>query len=76
MSQPVRYRTGLTVSARTFDWVVIYRDDHGGDGRWTVITARYGPLRGRRIVRGREAECENHYAGLAEEDPVGSSRSE
>jgi hypothetical protein len=41
----------------TRDWVVIYRDDSGGDGRWTVVTARFGKLRGRRIVRGREAEC-------------------
>lgn len=41
----------------TDDWVVIYRDDHAGDGQWTVVTARLGPFRGRRIVRGREAQC-------------------
>jgi hypothetical protein len=46
----------------TKDWVVIYRDDAKGDGQWTVITARLGKLRGRRIVRGREAECETYYA--------------
>ncbi len=45
----------------THDWVVIYRDDHGGHGQWTVVTARFGPLRGRRIVRGRESECETYY---------------
>jgi putative hydrolase len=45
----------------THDWVVIYRDDHGGHGQWTVVTARYGPLRGRRIVRGREPECGSYY---------------
>jgi hypothetical protein len=45
----------------TGDWVVIYRDDHGDQGRWTVITAGYGRLRGRRIIRGREPECEAHY---------------
>ena len=45
----------------THDWVVIYRDDHGAQGRWTVITANYGPLRGRRIVRGRERECRAYY---------------
>lgn len=44
------------------DWVVVYRDDHGGDGRWTVVTGRYGDLRGRRIVRGREDECQDYYA--------------
>lgn len=49
----------------TNDWVVIYRDDQDGSGRWTVITARYGALRGRRIVRGREAECEAYYASPA-----------
>ncbi|HEX6810396.1 MAG TPA: helix-hairpin-helix domain-containing protein [Planctomycetota bacterium] len=43
----------------THDWVVIYRD---GDDQWTVVTAGLGPLRGRRIVRGRERECEEHYA--------------
>jgi hypothetical protein len=39
------------------DWVVIYRDDKGGDGTWTVVTSQFGVLQGRRIVRGREAEC-------------------
>ena len=46
------------------DWVVIYLEDHeqtGRQGRWTVITARYGKLKGRRIVRGRESECEVYY---------------
>lgn len=42
---------------RTHDWVVIYRDDDGDHGQWTVVTARAGPLKGRRIVRGREDEC-------------------
>jgi Holliday junction resolvasome RuvABC DNA-binding subunit len=46
----------------THDWVVVYRDDHDGHGQWTMITSRYGPLRGHRIVRGREAECADHYA--------------
>jgi hypothetical protein len=41
----------------THDWVVIFRDDHGGRGQWTVVTARHGILGGRRIVRGREEEC-------------------
>lgn len=43
----------------THDWVVIYRDDQDGDGQWTVVTSRFGTLRGKRIVRGREAECED-----------------
>jgi hypothetical protein len=45
----------------THDWVVIYRDDDEHSGRWTVITATYGKLHGRRIVRGREDECLQHY---------------
>jgi DNA polymerase (family 10) len=45
----------------TRDWVVIYRDDHAGDGQWTVITALFGKFKGRRIVRGREAECAEFY---------------
>jgi hypothetical protein len=44
----------------TRDWVVLYGDGQP-QGQWTVITARHGPLRGRRIVRGREAECTRHY---------------
>lgn len=43
------------------DWVVIYRDDDDGSGQWTVITAQRGPLRGRRIVRGREQACQALY---------------
>jgi putative hydrolase len=46
------------------DWVVIYRDDAQGYGQWTVITSRFGPLAGRRIVRGREAECGESYRQL------------
>lgn len=42
---------------RTDDWVVTYWDeDSRGDGQCTVITSYRGPLRGRRIVRGREKE--------------------
>ncbi|MGE5190973.1 MAG: helix-hairpin-helix domain-containing protein, partial [Deltaproteobacteria bacterium] len=47
----------------THDWVVIYRDDRDGDGQWTVVTALFGDLKGRRIVRGRETECDEHYRG-------------
>jgi len=53
------------------DWVVIYRDDHGGDGQWTIVTSRFGPLAGRRIVRGREAECAAYYAERVGSPPAG-----
>jgi putative hydrolase len=49
---------------KTGDWVVLYRDHGAGDGQWTVVTSRAGPLCGRRIVRGREAECARLY-GIA-----------
>lgn len=43
---------------RVKDWVVVYADD-GKHPEWTytVVTARIGPLAGRRVVRGREDEC-------------------
>ena len=46
----------------TNDWVIIYRDDPQANGRWTIITSQFGDLRGRRIVRGREDECSEHYS--------------
>jgi hypothetical protein len=46
---------------KTHDWVVIFRDDHDGHGQWTVITSTLGKLTGRRIVRGREADCREFY---------------
>jgi hypothetical protein len=42
---------------KTHDWVVLYCDDGAREHQWTVITSTFGPLRGRRIVRGREPEC-------------------
>jgi putative hydrolase len=48
---------------RTRDWVVIYfYDDNHDEGQHTVVTETGGPLKGRRVVRGREAECRDFYA--------------
>lgn len=64
---PMHYTALFSNTARAhqlgmnFDWVVIYRDDKDGDGQWTVITGRFGPLLGKRLVRGREDECEAYY---------------
>ncbi len=43
------------------DWVVIYyeKDDH--EGQNTIVTETKGPLEGKRVVRGREAECREYY---------------
>ena len=46
---------------RTRDWVVLYYDGGFDERQSTVITAHRGSLAGKRIVRGRETECEQHY---------------
>lgn len=47
---------------RTNDWVIIYfSHDHHDEGQYTVVTETRGPLVGRRVVRGRERECEGYY---------------
>jgi DNA polymerase (family X) len=46
---------------KTRDWVVIYYEGDNREGQSTVITAQRGPLRGHRIIRGREAECRRYY---------------
>jgi DNA polymerase (family X) len=45
----------------TKDWVVIYYDGRNGERQCTVITSQRGTLKGKRIVRGREAECLQYY---------------
>jgi putative hydrolase len=45
------------------DWVVVYYyDDHHEEGQSTVVTETRGALVGKRVVRGREAECRTLYA--------------
>lgn len=47
---------------RTRDWVVTYfYDDDHREGQSTIVTETRGPLEGRRVVRGREAECAAYY---------------
>lgn len=45
----------------TGDWVILYYDGPVGERQATVITSRYGFLKGNRIVRGREEECSEFY---------------
>lgn len=45
----------------TDDWVVIYYERNGKEGQCTVVTEWRGPLEGKRVIRGREAECESYY---------------
>ena len=50
---------------KTKDWVVIYAHmDTEPESQATVVTERRGPLSGRRVVRGREAECSLCYAAM------------
>jgi putative hydrolase len=47
---------------KTNEWVVIYfYDDDHSEGQCTVVTETSGRLRGLRVVRGREAECDSWY---------------
>jgi hypothetical protein len=47
---------------KTRDWVVLYVDDGRGEREATIVTETSGPLTGRRVVRGREDECDTYYA--------------
>ena len=47
---------------RTRDWVVLYfYDDQHAERQHTVVTQTRGALLGKRVVRGREAECAALY---------------
>ena len=46
---------------KTRDWVVVYYDRDGHENQCTVVTEHQGPLRGRRVVRGRERGCMIYY---------------
>ena len=47
---------------KTDDWVVLYLEDTD-QAQWTVVTETSGLLEGKRVVRGREAECRRYYEG-------------
>lgn len=48
---------------RTRDWVVVYfYDEHHHEGQNTVVDEMRGNLIGKRVVRGREAECRQFYS--------------
>lgn len=55
---------------KTQDWVVLYYDGGGEERQNTVITSQRGPLIGKRIVRGREAECEAYYHTAHQAAPI------
>jgi hypothetical protein len=49
---------------QTRDWVIVFFDDGMVSGQRTVVTETRGDLRGLRVVRGRERECQAYYAEL------------
>lgn len=50
---------------RTQDWVVLYfYDSDHQERQCTVVTETRGPLSGRRVIRGREAECRAYYDSI------------
>lgn len=61
---------------RTRDWVIIYfHTDNQPEGQRTVVTETQGTLRGRRVIRGREQECESYYIPEFAWGPAPSSSS-
>lgn len=50
---------------KTRDWVLLFYDGDGTERQCTVITSTFGPLQGRRIVRGREEECSRFYDNIS-----------
>jgi len=52
----------------TRSWVVLYYHRDGEHGQCTVVTEWHGTLSGRRVVRGREAECSRHYGSAVAVD--------
>ena len=47
---------------KTDDWVVVYYETGKGENQCTVVTESRGPLKGKRVIRGREDECAEYYA--------------
>lgn len=47
---------------KTNDWVVIYfSSNRVPEGQRTIVTETHGPSAGKRIIRGRETECDRFY---------------
>jgi DNA polymerase (family X) len=57
---------------KTHEWVVIYADGGRGERQYTVVTASRGPMKGKRVVRGREVECLAVYRRAVTRTPSAS----
>lgn len=48
---------------KTNDWVVVYfHTDSEPEAQCTIVTETRGPLEGKRVVRGQEGDCIDHYS--------------
>jgi DNA polymerase (family X) len=47
---------------KTQDWVVIYYERDGKERQHTVVSETQGPLKGKRVVRGRNVENQRYYS--------------
>lgn len=47
---------------KTSDWVILYYEKEKANGQSTIVTETSGPLKGERVARGREIECQAFYA--------------
>ncbi|MGE0766482.1 MAG: hypothetical protein AB7L90_08460 [Hyphomicrobiaceae bacterium] len=53
------------------DWVVVYfHADSESETQCTIVTETRGPLEGKRVVRGREGDCIDHYSVTDEKHGV------
>lgn len=53
---------------KTRDWVVVYfHTDSEPEAQCTIVTETRGPLEGKRVVRGREGDCIDHYSETDEQ---------
>ena len=56
---------------KTNDWVVVYfHTDSEPEAQCTIVTETRGPLEGKRVVRGREGDCIDHYSETDEQHVV------
>lgn len=46
---------------KTDDWVVLYYERDGEEDQTTIVTETRAPFEGKRVVRGREKECQEYY---------------
>lgn len=56
---------------KTNDWVIVYfHTESEPEAQCTVVTETRGPLAGKRVVRGREGDCIDHYSETDEQNGV------